>query len=107
MGKALKAKGLFATVEFDGTVLRIKRGGPHSAGKGETVIPARQITGVEIVRPNPLLSRKGVFRVDYPGAVARIKLWGRRDNARSENTVEFWSGTRSFEAIRDAIWAST
>ena len=106
----ITAKGVNGSVEFDGHVLTITRGGlmgRATQGRNSKQIPLASIGAVQL-RP-PTLAANGVWSVSVVGEVQSSKpIRGVRDVARStrddENAVTVRSGqVKSFEALGAAI----
>lgn len=107
MTDVLVAKGRNGQIKFDGRTVTITREGfaaRASHGRGEKMIPLRQIAGVQF-KPVAMLTT-GYIQFTVPGEISSHKKKGSRtmDAASDENAVIFLKKQQpEFEAIRTAI----
>ncbi|HWU28024.1 MAG TPA: DUF4429 domain-containing protein [Microbacterium sp.] len=104
----IEAAGRNGQIHFDGKTVTIRREGFFGRaghGRGEKMIPIRQIAGVQM-KPSGALTN-GFIQLAVPGEISTTKaLKGGRtmDAANDENAVIFTKKQQpQFEALRDAI----
>lgn len=103
----MHAKGVAATVEFDGQAVTITRGALSPQGRGTKTIPLRHITAVQF-KPAGMLS-KGFIAFTIGGGDERRSRVGRQafDTINDENAVAFGSKAKAdFQALADAVNAA-
>lgn len=104
----INAAGRNGQIQFDGKTVTIRREGFFGRaghGRGDKMIPVRQIAGVQM-KPSGALTN-GFLQLTVPGEISTTKASkGSRtmDAANDENAVIFTKKQQpEFEALRDAI----
>lgn len=103
----MQAKGVAATVEFDGQAVTITRTALSPQGRGTKTIPLRQISAVQF-KPASLLTR-GFIAFTIGGGEERRSRTGRQafDAITDENAVPFGGKAKAdFQALADAVNAA-
>lgn len=107
MSEVIAASGRNGQVEFDGKTVTIRREGfaaRASHGRGDKMLPIRQIAGVQL-KPVAMLTA-GFIQFTVPGEMSsRNRKSGRTlDATKDENAVVFLKKDEpDFVALRDAI----
>lgn len=103
----ISARGRNGQVSFDGKAITITREGAAARvthGRGQKVIPLRQVTAVEM-KPVGFLTT-GYIQFTIPGELSKSKGKGARtmNAARDENSVIFLKNQEpEFETLRQSI----
>jgi hypothetical protein len=109
LGDTVEARGVNATIRFDGQTITILRGGPfgRSVGKGDTHIPLAHLTAVQFKPAGRVVN--GFIQFTVGDGNERRSQVGRQtiDPTRDENSVVFSYGQRKeFAGLRDAVQAA-
>jgi hypothetical protein len=109
LGDTVEARGVNATIRFDGQTITILRGGPfgRSVGKGDTHIPLAHLTAVQFKPAGRVVN--GFIQFIVGDGNERRSQVGRQtiDPTRDENSVVFSYGQREeFAGLRDAVQAA-